>query len=282
MRYSLAVGLAIAASQAKASLLLERADITSDTCADIIGQLKVVNPWNPSTTIVFGNINACVCLSTLSSFISSNSVAQSAVAVAGKAAVTTAMNAMIKASKPKTCTYPAHSLAVCKIGSTCGFTCKDGFTPSPAKNPTTCVCAKPYTICNGICGIYKACPSGHVKRGMSGTDLRCPRGLTACGIPGRGSKSSWECVNTQNDLESCGGCVLSALTGHAVADGIDCTAIRSVSDVSCIRGQCVTHRCMEGFVPSPSGESCISEEKAKKLDYLQSQLEGSFEYPLLD
>lgn len=51
--------------------------------------------------------------------------------------------------------------------------------------------------------------------------------------------TTWECINVLSDLESCGGCL-----GE---DGIDCTAIEGVDDVSCHRGKCVVHTCAPGF-----------------------------------
>lgn len=145
-------------------------------------------------------------------------------------------------SSHSSCTYPDHGVAVCKLGNPCGFTCTDGFTPSPASHPTTCACKSPNTVCNGVCGKFKACSSkravandlegllvrepelfGRVageKRETSGIDgivkkerrnavgrrlgerLGCRTGWEACGVFG-GSRTAWECVDTMNDLESC-------------------------------------------------------------------------------
>ncbi|CAA7267839.1 unnamed protein product [Cyclocybe aegerita] len=233
MRYSPAVGLVLAVVQAKASLLFERAD----TCANVVNSpFKVLLSGN---TVTIGLINTCICHSGVPNFLSTNIVAIAAVSVAGSPAATAAVLSLIATSNPRTCTYPAHAAGSCKAGNPCSFSCWDGFTPSPATNPTTCACEAPNTVCDGIC-TSQACPSGHLmvgKRGLSAVHLRCPYGQAACAVPGRGSKSSWECVDTQNDLESC----------ELVADGVDCTAIRRVSDVSCIR------------------------ERAKKVDYLRTQ-----------
>lgn len=43
--------------------------------------------------------------------------------------------------------------------------------------------------------------------------------------------------------------------GHYAA-GVDCSSIHGVADVSCIRGQCVVHRCMSGFSPTTLHDSC--------------------------
>lgn len=79
------------------------------------------------------------------------------------------------------------------------------YSPSPyGSYPPDCVCSKPYTVCNGKCGLYKACPSSYGKRALSESSgkLLCPIGLSACQIIGRGTES-WECVDTKQDLESC-------------------------------------------------------------------------------
>ena len=109
------------------------------------------------------------------------------------------------------CTYPAGSTPACTADDPCGFTCDNGFTASPAGNPTECVCVAPATICNGVC-TTDACPSAGVtpptRRGyMNSLRKRamCPAGTTACGVyERRGARSSpFECIHTDSDLESC-------------------------------------------------------------------------------
>ncbi|KAF9467646.1 hypothetical protein BDZ94DRAFT_1155707 [Collybia nuda] len=197
--------------------------------------------------------DACICISNLPLFVSTNVVAITGSALVGRAKVIAILTDMIKScDKQETCYYPPHSVPVCKYGSPCGFTCKDGYTPYPSgPHPTQCVCNKPYTECNGKCGFYYACPSGHVKRD---THKGCQQGLTACGVLGRNAKS-WECVNTQDDLESCGGCIIPLHLGQE--EGVDCTAIPGISDVSCVRGRCDVHRCMPGYEISSTGDSCV-------------------------
>lgn len=60
----------------------------------------------------------------------------------------------------------------------------------------------------------------------------CPMGLRACPISGTSTLSSdYECLDTTNELEACGGC---ASTG----EGEDCTAIKGAWNVGCERGTC--------------------------------------------
>ncbi|RDB21986.1 Protein priA [Hypsizygus marmoreus] len=210
--FSLPLVSALLLGVAGLNTLFDRADITSDVCSAVNGMLAVTNPWNPSTTIVMGSINACLCISTLPSFIATNSVAISASALVGKAEATSALTKMINTSTGhKTCHYPPHSVPACQPGNACGFTCKDG-------------------------------------------------GQTACGVISRNAKS-WECIDTQNDLESCGGCIIPLHSQLSSPEGEDCTAIPGVSDVSCIRGGCVVHRCRPGYDINSTGSSCVYVEE---------------------
>ncbi|TEB26460.1 hypothetical protein FA13DRAFT_1890178 [Coprinellus micaceus] len=163
------------------------------------------------------------------------------------------------------CKFPTHSTSLCSPINPCGFVCKDGYTPFPLIFPTKCVCPWPLTECNGKCGIYKACPSkGHTKRDLSAAMANCPVGQTVCGILGRAA-GSWECVNTQSDLESCGGCAISATNEANDGEGQDCTAIEGVADVACVGGGCQVRKCLDGYEVSPGNNYCIPEEREKGI-----------------
>jgi hypothetical protein len=57
----------------------------------------------------------------------------------------------------------------------------------------------------------------------------CPMGLAACPITGAsGLTGDFECLDTTNELESCGGCASIGL-------GQDCTAIKGAWNVGCER-----------------------------------------------
>lgn len=61
----------------------------------------------------------------------------------------------------------------------------------------------------------------------------CPAGLNACPIESaHGLTSDYECLDTLNELTSCGGC---ASTG----EGTDCTAISNARNVGCVQSTCV-------------------------------------------
>ena len=91
---------------------------------------------------------------------------------------------------------------------------------------------------------------------------------TKCPIPGL--EDTFECVDTQSNVESCGGC--------ANAKGVDCTAIKGAGAVACRAGSCVIscvfpfflfsgdadcllsrlESCDRGFTLSLDGKSCES------------------------
>ncbi|KAG7561961.1 hypothetical protein FFLO_02601 [Filobasidium floriforme] len=73
--------------------------------------------------------------------------------------------------------------------------------------------------------------------------MYCPGRLQACSVNGTASLDhswSYECIDTQSELESCGGC---ASTG----EGVDCTALPGVRAVTCNAGQCEAYNCATGF-----------------------------------
>lgn len=56
--------------------------------------------------------------------------------------------------------------------------------------------------------------------------------------------------------------------------GKDCSAIRGVSDVSCIRGECVVHKCMTRYeIGGRHSECTYSEDKDPEILAAQYGLE---------
>ncbi|KAH9898402.1 hypothetical protein C8Q73DRAFT_664090 [Cubamyces lactineus] len=79
----------------------------------------------------------------------------------------------------------------------------------------------------------------------------CPNGLDACPISGlSGLTGDFECVDIQNDIQSCGGCV-------STGAGQDCTAIDGSWNVGCNNGKCVVFTCAAGYKRSADGSMCI-------------------------
>lgn len=130
--------------------------------------------------------------------------------------------------KTTNCTYPANSEPVCSGTIACPYTCKSG-----------------YKACGSTCiTTSSTCASGSSKRELrkecAGGWEVCHTGLATFGNHGNG----WEYVDTQNDMESCGGC-------HQPMEGFkkgrDCTAILGANSVSCHLGQCQISSCLRGF-----------------------------------
>ncbi|WVW84980.1 hypothetical protein I302_107016 [Kwoniella bestiolae CBS 10118] len=77
----------------------------------------------------------------------------------------------------------------------------------------------------------------------------CPKGMTACVIPGLEGADAWECVDTQNDLESCGGCINGAYNNATAIAGQSCQNQVGVKmgATTCQAGQCVNYDCAPGY-----------------------------------
>lgn len=90
-------------------------------------------------------------------------------------------------------------------------------------------------------------PSGLSRRNVPLTAMQryCRGGYKSCLIygvlSGKGSVKSYECIDIDNDLESCGGCV-SDDSPHGevnLVGGRDCSAIPNIDAVRCQKGVCV-------------------------------------------
>ncbi len=94
-------------------------------------------------------------------------------------------------------------------------------------------CKSGYKVCGNNCIVNsEPCISGVPSRKRDAFPRKCPSGFSACAIGvlnRRRSNNAWECLNTDSDLESCGGCIFP-FPGSDV--GEDCTAIVGALDVS--------------------------------------------------
>ncbi|WWC88381.1 uncharacterized protein L201_003292 [Kwoniella dendrophila CBS 6074] len=76
----------------------------------------------------------------------------------------------------------------------------------------------------------------------------CPGGLTACLVPGLEQSNAWECVDTQNDIDSCGGCVYGSYNNASISIGQPCNQKGvSLGAATCVSGQCSISKCQDGF-----------------------------------
>lgn len=82
--------------------------------------------------------------------------------------------------------------------------------------------------------------------GRKSTTL-CPGTKDACLVPG--ASGGFECLDTQAELESCGGCRFGAVGSNSTAVGEDCTITPGAAEgaSSCIRGECVAFACQPGW-----------------------------------
>ncbi|KAG8943609.1 hypothetical protein FRC04_002770 [Tulasnella sp. 424] len=83
-------------------------------------------------------------------------------------------------------------------------------------------------------------------------DVQCTKGFEAC--PRFSGRGGFDCVDTENDPEACGGCP----SDDGQGSGTDCTAIKGVSVTRCVKRSCVIDSCRKGWVKSLDGTSCVS------------------------
>ncbi|WWC86406.1 uncharacterized protein L201_001282 [Kwoniella dendrophila CBS 6074] len=87
---------------------------------------------------------------------------------------------------------------------------------------------------------------------------RCPAQQMACPVSPMtdvelaqsNADTPYECVLSQEDLYSCGGCT-------TLGTGLDCTAIPGVLSVSCSIGVCDVYSCKPGFTVTSDGQGCV-------------------------
>jgi len=235
--------------------------------------------------IPVGKIDVCLCLSDIPYFIKHDAVALLAVAFVGEASVIRILtNLVTDFAKKAVCIYPPHSTPTCAHGN-CGFNCTDGFTPSPQAKPTTCECQSPNVVCNGTCVDPSSCPSD-----TAGTRKRSWFGSGSCEDMGPGwatcpavvgGPSSWECINTASDLESCGGCLsLLPFTPYHSSSGTNCKSLPGVADVECLAGECVVYRCLLQHTLSLDRKRCTPEHPNNNVEFVPASIYGLEHVPL--
>ncbi|KAF9785861.1 protein priA [Thelephora terrestris] len=76
----------------------------------------------------------------------------------------------------------------------------------------------------------------------------CPKGLSACPVSSL-IGGDYECVNTLEDLDNCGGCA-------TLGEGQNCNAIFGVWNVGCEQSACKIYTCADGYTLSQDEKSC--------------------------
>lgn len=90
---------------------------------------------------------------------------------------------------------------------------------------------------------------------------RSRQGLLACTLSGFAKcrimtgSAVFECVDTQNTLDSCGGCV--GLKNDNENTGRDCSTIENADVVRCSKGRCVVDKCRNGYKVGMGDDSCV-------------------------
>ncbi|GAA5967916.1 hypothetical protein JCM11641_005807 [Rhodosporidiobolus odoratus] len=167
---------------------------------------------------------------------------------------------------------PANSEAICGSGQ-CGCKCSAGYFADPSHGclpiqtctstgghirrgddgTSTCQCPSPFVASsNGGCALPASARARRLARSQEQLALRspaqdasvveedafkCPSGERACPI---GNFGGWECIDTSNELESCGGC-------PGERSSVNCLAQAGAENVACIESQCVISSCFPGF-----------------------------------
>ncbi|KAJ9112133.1 hypothetical protein QFC20_002314 [Naganishia adeliensis] len=172
-------------------------------------------------------------------------------------AAITAAQTRLNAIAP-TCNYPTNSIPACSTyagavlltGTSCYFTC----------SATT-------KDCGQFCiPLTQNCVSGiPAQRALAPESDLCPSGLTACYLGNlaslaTGRKVSWDCLDTEKDIESCGGCQFPQI---AEAQGEDCTEMDGVDEVTCNEGKCEAISCIRGF--KLNGTECVHDATYKSF-----------------
>ncbi|GAA6042644.1 hypothetical protein JCM8097_008264 [Rhodosporidiobolus ruineniae] len=166
----------------------------------------------------------------------------------------------------------------CGTDGTCGGTgaaCANGDPSSPIPNPeqqcvsqscdtTAKTCAAPpaagvangfgcstNTMCaSGFCNSSAVCAAQASQAGGSRKKrgLDCPAQQAACAVGS--SYGAFECIDTQTNLEQCGGCVTDG-------SGQDCTAIFGAEGVECSAGRCLVLSCVPGLTVNAQATACL-------------------------
>ncbi|KAJ7022566.1 hypothetical protein C8F04DRAFT_1194392 [Mycena alexandri] len=140
------------------------------------------------------------------------------------------------------------------FGSTTTIVIALFFVPSPALS------RKNRLVTRGL-DVLKPLPTA----GSSATQqtgiptLQCPGSTVACARhrqdanDGVFSMPTFECIDTDVDFRSCGGCRFPA---KGEEGGQDCTKIAGVAEAACECGTCIVRSCRPGYIQDSTGTFC--------------------------
>lgn len=120
----------------------------------------------------------------------------------------------------------------------------------PQYRPHISSCQRGYTSCQSSCGlVWKwPCPPSwkpptpsqwYRRQRRDDSPSLCPAKETACPISS--NSTSHECVDTQTEITSCGGC-------ESLNEGENCLTIEGADEVGCERGYCRVFSVLPGYV----------------------------------
>ncbi|KAF9030086.1 hypothetical protein BDZ89DRAFT_1132563 [Hymenopellis radicata] len=262
----LTLGLFAAATATEIEGLVRRTKSTSDFCGCFSGAVSVRSKTN-GNKVGCGTISTeiCICISQISDWLNVHDVGKTILQRGGITNAISCVTDLIgKGNSHKKCDFPKFSRSRCHKDNVCDYDCDGELVRLGPRGSQYCGCPGNKNKCGDKCQ-RQPCPSGlPQKRDLAywgkKTQQTCRPGWTACGVFGGGPRD-WECVDTRNDLESCGGCamdLLNSANGHGL--GVDCTTLPGVADVSCVAGGCAVHKCLPGYKISRSGQHCEEEK----------------------
>ncbi|KAK2459987.1 hypothetical protein APHAL10511_007993 [Amanita phalloides] len=235
-----------------------------DTCIslDADAALKLATTVPPLASVLS---DTCLCLNDLNLFLESNND----IHVLGIDSIIGLLTEIITSPGSKQCSaLPPHARRACRSDDPCHWSCENNFT----REGDICVCSAPRAICNGICSETCGPFPSSVPRSKKKLEIKtlaqaksnCKASESVCGIPGREGSFDFECINIDNSLDSCGGCVAPhPFVGQPRPSGKDCSKISNAMEVECIERSCVVHRCKEGFQPNETRGACIRSRMEK-------------------
>jgi len=118
------------------------------------------------------------------------------------------------------------------------------FQTCPEYRAPVSSCRSTWKGCQTTCGQIWNWPSPPKPSGLKNDYYKrhaspiCPANETACPI-GYDSQST-ECIDTQSEITSCGGCT-------SIGKGENCLSIKGADEVGCDKGKCVVFSVHEGY-----------------------------------
>ncbi|KAJ8082563.1 hypothetical protein PM082_008418 [Marasmius tenuissimus] len=225
---------------------------------DVCVNLNVVLPPG-FKQLLTGNIDLCLCLKDLDIFLDAK---VKDLGVLGGLLDVPFLRILLKdlfRQSGKDCSLPDHAHFVCTNSDPCHFDCDEGFT----RVGNQCVCSPPKKLCQGQCvSSPNACDPSAVPRSLRSrrneiTTLKQAQkycgGKSVCGLP---SGQGFECVDTENAVDSCGGCVYPNPWATATS-GRDCATPHALK-AACRQSQCVVDLCQDGFAPNDARDACVA------------------------